>query len=73
MIPSRTVNILDRGYCGQDSNGFFDRKGDYFRKGVDPRNHVGRLIRMKPRSGWVHDYDCPAGFSDVLCDCGEPS
>ena len=31
-------------YCGSDSNGFYDRNGEYFRAGVDPRNYYGRLV-----------------------------
>lgn len=62
------LNILK---CGEDNGRFYDRKGDYFREGVDPRNHVGRFVRMKLHDGWIHAYDCSAGFSDKPCDCGE--
>ena len=37
--------------CGKDSNGFYDRKGDYFRKGVDPRNYFGRFVE-RPTYQW---------------------
>jgi len=33
-----------RGKCGEEYGQFYDRKGDYFRKGVDPRNHYGRFV-----------------------------
>jgi hypothetical protein len=33
---------------GEDSEGrFYDRRGDYFRKGVDPRNHFGRFTSYR--------------------------
>jgi len=70
-IPTKdTVAMLDR--CGVDNYGFYDRRGDYFREGINPRNYFGRFVRMEPRSGWAHDYNCPAGFSDRSCDCGAP-
>jgi hypothetical protein len=31
-------------HCGEDSNGYFDRAGEYFRAGVDPRNYRGRFL-----------------------------
>ena len=34
--------MLDR--CGESNGRFYDRRGDYFREGVDPRNHVGRFV-----------------------------
>ena len=36
--------ILTQRRCGEKHGNFYDRKGDYFREGVDPRNHVGRVI-----------------------------
>lgn len=30
--------------CGVDDYGFYDRRGDYFRKGVDPCNYFGRHV-----------------------------
>jgi hypothetical protein len=29
---------------GENWNGFFDRDGEYFRPGVDPRNYYGRFL-----------------------------
>jgi len=61
--------------CGENSTGFYDRKGDYFRKGVDPRNHVGRHILRKTQD-WGHTIGCHWLFSPELagqervCTCG---
>ena len=74
--------MLDK--CGEQNGTFYDRRGDYFREGVDPRNHVGRFLNFGIRkvdshvywlghTEWVHEYDCPAGFSDSPCDCGVPN
>lgn len=63
--------------CGEQHGRFYDRKGDYFREGVDPRNHVGRfVVRAKPHPCIVvyhdcaHAADCPANFSTTEpCNC----
>ena len=34
--------MLDK--CGTNGNGHYDRRGDYFRPGVDPRNSFGRHV-----------------------------
>lgn len=30
--------------CGEERGRFYDRRGDFFREGVDPRNHYGRFV-----------------------------
>ncbi len=68
-----------QGRCGEQNGMFYDRRGDFFREGVDPRNHYGRFVHhfnkhpLKVHPEWKHEYDCPAGFSDRPCDCGEPN
>ncbi len=60
------------GKCGEDSYGFYDRKGWYFREGVDPRNHVGRFVTDEVARGqWVHADGCSFHWS-INCDCGAP-
>lgn len=40
----KTEELIGRGYCGEQNGRFYDRIGDYFRKGVDPRNYFGRFV-----------------------------
>jgi hypothetical protein len=44
--------------CGEDSNGYFDRAGEYFRAGVDPRNYHGRFVCTRDQDCQVHWGDC---------------
>ena len=64
------ADMLNR--CGERDGKFYDRRGDYFRPGVDPRNYYGKNVPSN-FTEWMHAYDCPAGFSDSPCDCGEPN
>ena len=47
--------------CGVElsSGRFYDRKGDFFREGVDPRNHFGRFVEVERG----HDDGCAAMYS----------
>ncbi len=60
---------LDILKCGEDSSGrFYDRKGDYFREGIDPRNYYGRLVPIE----LGHDDDCPAKWTYTeKCRCSK--
>ncbi len=31
-------------YCGEQNGRFYDRNGNFFREGVDPRNYHGRFV-----------------------------
>ena len=57
--------------CGEQYGMFYDRKGDLFRDGVDPRNYHGQFVyRSKVRvMDWTHASDCWAAFSDRPCTC----
>lgn len=37
--------ILTKRKCGEQHGRFYDCRGDYFRCGVDTRNHVGRFVK----------------------------
>ncbi len=58
--------MLDILKCGEDNGRFYDRRGDYFREGVDPRNHYGRFVPcthpknmlINPSTGMLHCPDC---------------
>ncbi len=49
LLDSHSYYIPLPAKCGEDSIGFYDRRGDYFRQGVDPRNHVGRFVVPRQR------------------------
>ncbi len=53
-----------QGRCGEQNGMFYDRKGDYFREGVDPRNTFGRLVEHSWKPTNINSSD--------LCVCGEP-
>ena len=58
--------------CGEDSHGFYDKNGYYFREGVDPRNYCGRFVTGKVTpGGLMHLIGCPV-FWGARCNCGEP-
>ena len=48
QCPAAMWNVYNSGInqmrCGEDRHGFYDRRGDYFRDGVDPRNYHGRFL-----------------------------
>ncbi len=58
--------------CGESSGLFYDRRGYYFRDGVDPLNHVGRFVTDEINRGWwVHADGCSMHWS-YNCNCGAP-
>ena len=48
------ADILNR--CGEQNGTVYDRRGNYFREGVDPRNHVGRFVNLGIRKVDRHVY-----------------
>lgn len=67
--PAAMWNVYNRR-CGEDHHGFYDRKGDHFREGVDPRNYYGRFLPELLDDGkWTSIDDWPE--LDARCaDCG---
>ena len=63
--------------CGEEHivGKFYDRDGYYFREGVDPRNHIGRFVKvthgLRNYASCFHLIGCPT-FWGAHCDCGEP-
>lgn len=71
-VKLRPDLILTKRRCGEQHGRFHDRKGDFFREGVDPRNHIGRAVTDKVTHGWwTHASGCPVFWNDA-CDCGAP-
>jgi len=53
---------------GESHDRFYDRKGYYFRKGVDPRNYYGRFVPVE----LGHDEGCPAQWTYAeKCHCSK--
>ena len=38
------ADMIDVSRCGEEHGQFYDRRGYYFREGIDPRNHYGRFV-----------------------------
>lgn len=58
--------------CGRDKHGYFDRDGNYFREGNDPRNHHGRLVDQsvlrRALPACTGDQDCEVHLGDCSLD-----
>lgn len=60
MMTKRTTGKLRK--CGEDNLGFYDRVGDYFRAGYNPRNNFGRFLADEPNESRSEDKYHPAGY-----------
>ena len=55
--------MLDK--CGEQHGQFYDRRGDYFREGIDPRNSFGRFVNLGIRKVDRHVYWLDKGYSEL--------
>ena len=58
-----TIDVMDiTGKCGELNGRYYDRNGDYFRDGIDPRNYFGRLVN-KSNSKWKETENVKRGHT----------
>ncbi len=70
--PTQDSEMAEYRRCGESNGLFYDRRGDYFREGVDPRNHIGRFVTDEITRGQLSNAaGCQYYWRDN-CNCGAP-